>query len=949
MDPLSILSIATAVVAFVDFGSKILVAARGIYTGASKKPIDEELQRLIQGALELEERAAMIKRVYTELESPRGREIDNRILQLGVAAEEAAQGINGFVLELQSSATKSKTKGFLTSKFSSPDDMEVGAKIARLDNAVSQVRIDMGRAFIDCMWLGSMENRQDFKEVKILLRKIDKGQKQSTAAPSTSAQARHQVTAISAKEQLVRQIWLDGPANFALDITSRLRVQGHLLGRRPGSDVELQNKILHSLDFREMRTRELSIPEPLKGTFEWIFKHRDDVDIGVPHGATWRDLRTWLLEDSDSVYWITGKPASGKSTLMRYIQGHESLESALGQWSGNKQLLFASFFAWNSGSGIQRTEQGILRTILLQFLKRTPEFISRVFPQRWALFSVFGTSPESDWDPAWAREELREACCNFLDLVSGSTFKLALFIDGLDEIEDEGAPDSTFQLVDSFRSRAGAKVCVSSRPETVFKDHFGDKRGMTLEEITANDIDFYVKSVFNNIQAFKELKAGDQVGSLNLVQAVVTGARGVFLWVKLVTEDLVLRMTKGDSAVELMDALDSLPQPQKGMSALYQTIWGRLEHQDKIAASRWFQIYETVRCFNQNDRGCTGIPGDGSPLLGAARIFVAEAADMAEAAKQPKTFMMLQMDRRLRSRTKGLLELVHQNGQYDVTYLHRSVKDWIDANQDELYSVTPLDFDPALCLVKACVATFFCRSPVGRSLSDSWGALNCAEFIMDVARHAKCFFVETHPATELVNCLDMLDTQLRKTQAKHSRADPDDRIETGGSSLGCLRGQWRMRSLEERAAQNTFLGMAAQYCALPYVKAKLGDFVREKGQVSLLENALVVQPLIYPWDGREERREKLLHARLELISLLLAHGSDPEEKCIMLSMCHWARNQWRLEKCKGRPLRKCVPLLAQEFPHSEFWDAVSRAFREHRKRALLGRLEARARAIFSTG
>lgn len=812
-----------------------------------------------------------------------------------------------------------------------------------------------------------MENRQYFREIKMLLRKIEQGQDQRAATSSSSAQAGDQVSSTSRKEELVRQIWLDGPADFALDITSRLRVHGHLGGRRPGSNVAIQNKILHSLDFREMRTRELAISDPFGGTFEWIFKPRNSTGIGVPSGAKWLDLHAWLLEDSDSIYWITGKPASGKSTLMRYIQGRESLKSALVQWSGDKQLLVSSFYAWNSGVEIQKTEEGILRTILVQFLRRTPQFISRVFPQRWALFSVFGTGADSSWGLTWSREELREACSNFLDLISGSTFKLALFIDGLDEIEDEGAPDSIFQLVDSFRSRAGAKVCVSSRPEIEFKDHFGDRRGMTLEEITAYDIAFYVNTIFNRTPAFKELQAGDPVGSSSLAQAVIAGASGVFLWVKLVTEALVTRMRKGDSVTELKDTLDSLPQPKEGMSSLYQAIWRRLEHQDQVAASRWFQIYEAARRLDPRESG-TPIPGEdiqpspgkgiqpSLPRLGAVQIFVAEAADAAEAARQPYAFKMQRMDRRLRSYTKGLLELIHKDGWHYVTYHHRSAKDWIVANQDQLRSVTPPEFDRVLCLVRACVATFI-------GITNANTAFRCTEFIMSLARYTKCFYEETHPATELIKWLDIWDTQLREKQDQRNWVAPGHRVVVGSSSLDCLREQWRGNGFEPEFS-NTLLGLAAQYCALSYIKAKLEGFVREKGQVSLLENALLPRDLINDRPIRDKIRhkeldEKSFHARLKLIDLLLEHGSDPKEKCIMLDMYQAERRSASgpfsnsctivgpLLECRGKPLRECVPLLAEQLDHPEFWVAVSGAFEKHGGvRARFARARAGARALF---
>ncbi|EJT78326.1 hypothetical protein GGTG_03427 [Gaeumannomyces tritici R3-111a-1] len=116
---------------------------------------------------------------------------------------------------------------------------------------------------------------------------------------------------------------------------------------------------------------------------------------------------------------------------------------------------------------------------------------------------------------------------------------------------------------------------------------------------------------------------------------------------------------------------------------------------------------------------------------------------------------------------------------------------------------------------------------------------------------------------------------------------------------------------------------------------------------------LVSQPLMPPWKGHEKRQKEFLRVRLELINLLLAHGSDPGEKCIMLFMCHCALRDERLEKCKGRPLRECVPLLAKTMPDREFWDGVPTAFKEHRKkhtktRALLARRGARVRVIFST-
>lgn len=73
------------------------------------------------------------------------------------------------------------------------------------------------------------------------------------------------------------------------------------------------------------------------------------------------------------------------------------------------------------------------------------------------------------------------------------------------------------------------------------------------------------------------------------------------------------------------------------------------------------------------------------------------------------------------------------------------------------------------------------------------------------------------------------------------------------------------------------MGLATQYCALSYVKAKLKDFVREQDQVSLLENALIFQELMttrrLSYDIRHEQLiDKSSCARLKLVDILLEHG-----------------------------------------------------------------------------
>jgi hypothetical protein len=102
----------------------------------------------------------------------------------------------------------------------------------------------------------------------------------------------------------------------------------HLHGQQARSrHAELQQGITHwqfldSLSFPDMDQRRNGIKDPYPGTFEWIFNPPSDEHR--PRANFW----TWLCKDS-SVYWISGKAASGKSTLMANIVDHERTEEGL--------------------------------------------------------------------------------------------------------------------------------------------------------------------------------------------------------------------------------------------------------------------------------------------------------------------------------------------------------------------------------------------------------------------------------------------------------------------------------------------------------------------------------------------------------------------------------------------------------------------------------------------
>lgn len=76
---------------------------------------------------------------------------------------------------------------------------------------------------------------------------------------------------------------------------------------------------MDSLRYEGMEDREERITEAYDTTFQWVFE--DPLATQVK----WSDFKTFLRSDT-SLYWITGKAGSGKSTLIKYVC-HGSMES----------------------------------------------------------------------------------------------------------------------------------------------------------------------------------------------------------------------------------------------------------------------------------------------------------------------------------------------------------------------------------------------------------------------------------------------------------------------------------------------------------------------------------------------------------------------------------------------------------------------------------------------
>jgi len=184
----------------------------------------------------------------------------------------------------------------------------------------------------------------------------------------------------------------------------------------------VEDYLLHCLTFNTMGDREDEISVAHEATFSWVLNE----------DAPSNSLTSWLKDGLQKVYWINGKPGSGKSTLMRFVYENPKTMEILKVWAAEKSLICPRFFFWTSGTIEQKSTSGLLRSLLYQLLQHFRELIPWVFSDFWLKYQDARVRVREPI--AWSVELLWPALLRLLKLSNGVA-KICFFIDGLDELE----------------------------------------------------------------------------------------------------------------------------------------------------------------------------------------------------------------------------------------------------------------------------------------------------------------------------------------------------------------------------------------------------------------------------------------------------------------------------------------------------------------------------------
>ncbi|KAF8848889.1 hypothetical protein BDZ45DRAFT_253975 [Acephala macrosclerotiorum] len=576
-------------------------------------------------------------------------------------------------------------------------------------------------------------------QTQIIITAIAKEQKRLSTEMKTQTQRLQESFSIDMRDQTRAVSQLMSRLELSLPAASRMKTR-HRNGSKTSSSVPsptlqqpqidelwedenqvrrtVEEAILDDLRFPSMDYRKEEVAETYPETFGWIFepsKAQDDTD-----DHHWSNFADWLTHGS-GIYWINGKAASGKSTLMRYICDDPRTLTLLRPWASPTTPTRAEFFFWNSGSLDQRSQHGLLRTILFDTLQKRRELIPVCLPLQWArkysqVTELFGdTDPYSFRSPSWMLKTLMGAFSALLQQTE-IPIKLCLFVDGLDEYE--GDYNEIVEVFKNASSSPHVKVCLSSRPLLPFQDAFGEGETLRLQDLTYSDIGHYVSSKLSSHPRYHKVVQEEPVRAPELIGQIVWKADGVFLWVKLVVQSLLSGFGNRDSIKDLQQRLRLMPGD---LEHLYSHMFLSISPFYKAQSSQYFQLVRTAR---EQSRNSINDDDNREPLT-LIELSLAEDDDPDLAITAPisplkehfKTSRCELALARLQVRSMGLLEIhrtrtSRRSRRYTVDpysriqYLHRTTRDYIerpDVWANLIAETKGTSFNPHLSLLSTCV------------------------------------------------------------------------------------------------------------------------------------------------------------------------------------------------------------------------------------------------------
>lgn len=650
---------------------------------------------------------------------------------------------------------------------------------------------------------------------------------------------------------------------------------------------------LERLTYTNITGRAEDVPRADHETFEWVFSKGSSSFVA------------WLNNENQSqIYWINGKAGSGKSTLMRFVVEHAQTTEELQKWAGSSPLYVLKFFFWTSGSLLQRSQIGLLRSLLFQILYVRPELIPWTFPELW--MACQDTRKRISMIMTWETEELLQALRRAFEWGSKES-KLCLFIDGLDEFQ--GDESVIIALVrDIVGLSPNIKACISSRPWTAFEQAFDSVPHMLLQDLTRTDMSEFILSRMKENECTLRMIRHDPAGFQEVRSEMLQRAEGVFLWTSLVLRALLAVVVEGSTMQDVSAYLTRLPSDLEDLFAhlLFNNrtpdVLRRQSHAFQIVRARNaacnftgdesvrdLTIYQMALAHEGKLHQATGreiFQADPQAVLNTCETcevtLEEECANFLVAGSRDDQFELRHAGFRESSEPNA-----HLKANRKISYLHRTVSDFLQysGTWSRIVSNGAPQFDPHQALMLSHVLRL--RLPLDppqkhRRLDEWWH-----DDVILMLTHAR--FASPLSIKDQVYLLDLFNTTLDSLWKK-KWGDPQDTWARNAF------GSYEDRMKNKTPFHDPFLSLAAKFGLAGYLRIKLADenFAYKAG-IPLLSHTL---------DFLIDRRKTVYPLCSEdVVAVLLEAGQSPNQP--YLDMSQKPLTPWLLAlRCVREALRR---------------------------------------------
>ncbi|RKK80148.1 hypothetical protein BFJ71_g16003 [Fusarium oxysporum] len=677
---LEALGAASAVLQVISFASEVSVACKKIYDGkpTSEVCLKHHAKQMSDAVGRLETRLEAIAKVHSKFSNQKLQDVAEDCKRAAEDLEKEAQFITS--LHVKGNILKAIHATFRASGHQK--------KIQRLELSLSRYRQVM-----ETEMMSHLCSRSD----AISLQQGDSFHSLAVDVQGLIAQIAQGHTMmenlIRKESALMRDAIIRESVRSEGAINAHTATQALAFKTAAGAQTRC-DAFLKSLKFPQMKQRYNAIMDSGDATFDRVFAscegqsttdgcHESSDDDTEEIGRSWALFVAWLQSDA-SLFYIRGKPGSGKSTLVKFIVDNDKTQRLVECWSPDTFII--SHYFWKIGVSEQNSIKGLLCSLLYQRLQNNQQLIHDTLDH----FRHLSSHTEYH---DWSVNDLETALQYTTNLDAKHS---CIFIDGIDEIRNQDGFSKLLQSIEKILSLPKTKICVSTRPEPQVVRWLCMKKasGILLEDLTKPDMRLFVREKLQPLSSNHSIST-QAYGKLSMM--LVNKAQGVFLWLYLATRSLITGIENKDSEDLLVARVHELPGE---LEDLYTDMWQRFNENNSVyreiaaryyyyALQQWRILYkasqDNVYLYNAAIDGPTlfqiacaeDLEAQETVLLGSGTINSEETQRLCDRAKAS-----------IHTRSAGLLQVKTREVTMDkshtadavfsqVVFIHRTAHDFL--------------------------------------------------------------------------------------------------------------------------------------------------------------------------------------------------------------------------------------------------------------------------------